>query len=100
RSWRGCVDFDVALLKNGGAWAITQAVSAHLYPQEDVDGIQFASRHGDEMGLWCLYEQPHDLRVSSHLLRLGEVDLTPDTPDTPEVQQALEMLGLRWAPTS
>ena len=73
------------------------AVSAHLYLQEGIDGIQFASRHGDELDLWCLYEQPHDAQISSHLLRLTEVTLHPDTP---ELQQALDMLGLHWTSTS
>lgn len=90
----GYDDFDAGLLKNGDARAITQAVSAHLYLQEGGDGIQFGSRHGDELNLWCLYEQPQDSRISSHLLKLDESDLSPDTP---ELQQALEMLGLRWA---
>jgi hypothetical protein len=93
----GYDDFDAALLKNSGARTITQAVSAHLYVQESVDGIQFGSRHGDELNLWCVYEQPHDSRISSHLLSLTEVALTLDTP---ELQQALEMLGLRWASTA
>lgn len=93
----GYDDFDAGLLKNGAARAITQAVSAHLYLQEGIDGIEFASRHGDELDLWCLYEQPHDSQISSHLLRLNEVTLTVDTP---ELQQALDMLGLHWAPTS
>jgi hypothetical protein len=77
-----------------GARAITQSVFAHLYLQEGIDGIQFASRHGDELALWCRYEQPHDSRISSHLLELEESDLGPDTP---QLQQALTMLGLRWA---
>ena len=90
----GYDDFDAGLLKNAGARSITQSVSAHLYLQEGIDGIQFASRHGDELDLWCLYEQPHDSRISSHLLKLEEFDLSPDTP---QLQQALTMLGLRWS---
>ncbi|MEX5236185.1 hypothetical protein [Kocuria arenosa] len=90
----GYDDFNAALLKNGAVRTITQAVSAHLYLQEGVGGIQVRSRHGDELNLWCLYEQPHDSRVSPHLLKLEEFDLSPDTP---ELQQALKMLGLRWA---
>ncbi|PLC10705.1 hypothetical protein AUQ48_16750 [Kocuria flava] len=93
----GYDDFDAALLKNGAARTITQAVSGYLYLHEDVDGIEFASRHGDELRLWCLFEQPHDGRISPHLLSLGETDLALDTP---ELVQALELLGLRWATTS
>lgn len=93
----GYDDSDAALLKNGAARTITQAVSGYLYLHEDVDGIAFASRHGDELDLWCLFEQPHDGRISTHLLPLGETDLALDTP---ELVQALELLGLRWATTS
>ncbi|GAA1681275.1 hypothetical protein GCM10010977_32380 [Citricoccus zhacaiensis] len=92
-------DFDAALLKSAstGARKITQAVSSYLYNEPGVDGIQFVSRHGDELMLWCVYEQPHEGRVSKHLTSLNQFKLTETTP---ELLQALELFGLKWARTT
>lgn len=92
----GHEDFDVALLKNAGPEGrkITRAVSAYLYLQDGVDGVEFTSRHGDEERMWCIYERPQEqTRVSQHLMDLGPRHLAEDTPELVEVFQ---LLGLRW----
>lgn len=89
-------DFDAALLKDGSASArqITQAVSSYLYNQPGVDGVRFSSRHGDDLALWCVYEQPDEGHTSKHLIPLETVELTESTP---ELTQAFETFGLKWA---
>nr|WP_176705016.1 RES family NAD+ phosphorylase [Arthrobacter sp.]AXV46722.1 RES domain protein [Arthrobacter sp.] len=89
-------DFDASLLKNASPEGrkITRAVSAYLYLRDDIDGVEFASRHGDEERMWCVYEQPHEQsRMSRHLMDLGPRNLTEDTP---ELIEAFRLLGLRW----
>ena len=74
--------------------SITQAVSAHLYLEDGVDGIEFASRHGDNECLWCVFEQPHeDPRMSPRLMETGSLSLTEDTA---ELVEAFDLLGLQW----
>lgn len=90
----GHEDFDAALLKDGGARKITRAVAAHLYVQPDVDGVEFASRHGDEATMWAVFEQPHDTAVSGHLTKTGENSIEEDDPALVEV---FRLLGLEWA---
>lgn len=93
----GYEDFDAALLKDGAARSITQEVAAHLYLQPGVDGVEFESRHGDDLRLWCVFEQPSDDgRRSQHILALEIQELTAQTP---ELQKAMRMLGLHWQPT-
>lgn len=87
-------DFDAALLKDSGARKITRAVAAHLYLQPGIDGVEFTSRHGDEVRMWAVFEQPHDPPISGHLTKLGEFSLEPDHP---ELLEAFRLLGLEWA---
>jgi hypothetical protein len=90
----GHYDFDAALLKDGGARAVTQAIAAYLFLQDDVDGVRFASRHGDDLELWTVFEQVEiDSPTSPHVVRLEFYDLREDMP---ELKQAFEMLGLSW----
>lgn len=91
---QGHDDFDAGILKNGAARSITQAVSASLYLERDIDGLRFTSRHGDELTLWCIYERPGDPPVSPHLFQLEEANLQEDHP---EILEAFRLLNLRWA---
>ena len=86
-------DFDAALLKSAGARKITRAVAAYLYLQPDIDGVEFASRHGDEARMWAVFEQPHDPAISGHLTRLNDYSLQTDNPD---LLEAFRLLGLEW----
>lgn len=89
----GLKDFDSAALTDGRSRALTQQVSSHLYETTDLDGITFHSRHGDDLGLWAVFERPHDGPVSPRITDRRAVPLTIDHPD---VQQAMRMLGLAW----
>ncbi|MBM6622828.1 RES family NAD+ phosphorylase [Micrococcaceae bacterium RIT802] len=90
----GHYDFDAALLKNGEARSLTQAVAAYLFLQDDVNGVRFTSRHGEDMGLWSVFEQAETVSPTSpYVLRVGVSALTEDMA---EIGQAFEILGLEW----
>lgn len=90
-------DFDAAALKNAENRLLTQEVSQYLWIRKNpdgsdfCDGIQFRSRHGDDLLLWAIYERDTDGQISA---RLSQIELTELTSATPELQSALDMLGL------
>ena len=90
----GRADFDAAVLKDGQTRALTQAVSTYIYEQTDLEGLQFASRHGDDMPMWAIFERDGDPLVSPLLSELEDVELTAHTP---ELLTAFRLLGLRWS---
>lgn len=55
------------------------------------DGIQFRSRHGDDLLLWAIYERDTDNEISSHISDIQLADLDPATP---ELRKAMALLGL------
>lgn len=93
----GLVDLDAAALKDVRARALTQAIAAELYRSTDLDGIRFASRHGDEHQLWAIFERLGGLPVSPCLTQLQHVALTPDSSD---VREAFRLHGLTWDTSS
>lgn len=90
----GLGDFDTAALKDGRPRALTQAVASHLYGTAALDGVTFASRHGDDLELWAIFERPSDPPVSP---RLSNIEIRPLSPEDPDVTAAFKLLGLAWA---
>jgi len=95
----GDVEFDAALLKDSEARHLTRSVARWLYEQDDpvageplIDGIEFRSRHGDELRAWAIFERADDGSISPLLSDLREVELTPRTP---ALLAALHLHGLR-----
>lgn len=94
-------DVDAALLKKAEDRVLTRSIARWVYDLRDeqrnelVDGVEFRSRHGDEIRLWALFERsPHDTRRHSKLITPnGDA---PVTPDTPELLDAFSRLGLFW----
>lgn len=89
----GLADFDAAALKDGRPRELTQSVATYLYAVTDLDGVRFASRHGDDLELWAIFER-HDTRISPCL---DDADLSELTNDHPAVVRAFDLLGLAWA---
>ncbi|GAA3667026.1 hypothetical protein GCM10022237_28760 [Nocardioides ginsengisoli] len=88
-------DFDAAALKDGRPRELTQAVATHLHATTELDGITFASRHGDNLTLWAVFERgADDAAVSPTLSRIEHHALSPEHPD---VEHALRILGLSWS---
>jgi hypothetical protein len=93
------VDFDAALLKDSEVRALTRSVARWLYDQKDlqsgeplIDGIEFRSRHGDDLRAWAIFERVDDGPISTHLTDLQVAELTPETT---ALKAALELHGLQ-----
>lgn len=62
----GFPDFDAAALKLAHPRELTQRVATRLFSATDsdgrtfLDGVQFASRHGDDLQMWAIFERPTD----------------------------------------
>jgi hypothetical protein len=93
------VDFDAALLKDSEVRSLTRSVARWLYEQKDssgssdlVDGVEFRSRHGDDLRAWAVFERSDDGSVSPHFSDIEALELTPETP---ALQRALSVHQLR-----
>lgn len=93
------VDFDAALLKNSEVRSLTRSIARWLYEQKDItdgtgliDGIEFRSRHGDDLRAWAVFERADDGTVSPHFSDIEALELTPETAS---LQMALELHKLR-----
>jgi hypothetical protein len=93
----GLKDFDSASLKDGRPRALTQAVARHLHDASDVDGLTFASRLGDEVKLWAIFERAEDPPLSPTLTDVENRRLSLDDPD---VVRAIDLLGLNQGSSS
>ncbi|MHB1172994.1 MAG: hypothetical protein ACYCZY_11005 [Lacisediminihabitans sp.] len=93
-------DFDASLLKDAAPRALTRSIARWLYLQRDdvhgdlVDGIEFRSRHGDELRMWAIFERADDGPVSSRLQSRVSAPLTSETED---LQRAFALHHLSWA---
>lgn len=95
----GYPDFDAAALKSADPRELTQRVASYLYALTDdrgstvVDGVRFASRHGDELQMWGIFERPGDEPASHHLTQTTArlVDL-----EDPDLHRAMSLHRLTW----
>jgi hypothetical protein len=87
-------DFDAAALKDARPRRLTQAVAARLYETTDFDGVTFASRHGDDLQLWAIFERPGDPPITPNIHDVvGEEQLQHNSQ---EISNAFRLLGLQW----
>lgn len=94
----GAADFDAAVLKDSAPRHLTRSVASWIYEHAHpgtgpIDGIEFRSRHGDELTMWALFErdqQPVSPQLSSRSTRYV-VD------DEPELAHAMALFGITWA---
>lgn len=97
----GLKDFDAAALKGARPRELTQAVSQFLWATKDADGndlcdgVEFLSRHGDDLMLWAVFERPGDGQISPRISNIEHVELTRNTP---EVGDVFAVLGLTMLP--
>lgn len=89
----GLRDFDAAALKDARPRELTQAVAAWIYETTDLDGVTFASRHGDDLRLWAIFERPGDPYVSPKLTHAHPEELRHDSE---AIKDAFQTLGLTW----
>ncbi|MEX0874574.1 MAG: RES domain-containing protein [Actinomycetota bacterium] len=93
----GLPDFDAAAIRQHEPRELTRDISRHIY-ELDLDGspyagIMYASRFGDGLGLWAIFERAGDgdLEQSSLLDNIRGQAITPDNPD---LAAALNLHGL------
>lgn len=90
-----------ACLKDARPRELTQAVSQFLWSAKDAngndlcDGIEFLSRHGDDLVLWAVFERVGDGQISPRISNIEHVGLTRSTP---EVSEVVNTLGLTMLP--
>lgn len=89
----GLRDFDAAALKDSRSRPLSQSIAAYLHDSTDFDGVTFASRHGDNLKLWAVFEQPADPPISPKLTGVSEHELQEDSP---AILEAFTILGLTF----
>lgn len=89
----GLADLDAAALKDARPRELTQAIATWIYETTDLCGVTFASRHGDDLQLWAVFERPGDGFLSPQLrdIRMEELHHEGDA-----INHAFGMLGLTW----
>lgn len=92
-------DVDAGVIRLAEPRELTQAIAAWLYDQSAPDGtplagVQFTSRHGDDLALWAVLERPGDDEVSA---LLQEPQSEPVDQDDRELQEAMRIHRLQWA---
>jgi hypothetical protein len=94
------VDVDTGLLKDAHDRVLTRSIAHWVYDLRDedggerVDGIEFRSRHGDEIRMWAVFERSEDDQRSRYIEPQSEP--TQVTPETAELVEAFARLGLTW----
>lgn len=87
-------DFDGAALKRARPRELTQRVATHLHATTNVAGVRFASRHGDDVELWAIFERAGHHTISPHLSDIARVRLTVDHA---ALVEAFRIHGLTWS---
>ncbi|MGC5258924.1 RES domain-containing protein [Gordonia sp. DT218] len=96
----GLDDLDAAAIRDARPRALTQRISASLYPlttrsAEPVTGVEFSSRHADNRRLWAIYERPEDPDITPAITPAPTHDCVD--PTDPELVDAMVLLDLHWA---
>ncbi|AMY54936.1 RES domain-containing protein [Rhodococcus fascians] len=92
----GLPDLDASAVRLAEPRTLTQAISAWLYTHDAVDGIEFDSRHGDNLTLWALYERAHDDDTTALLAHRSDEPINADDLD---MQHAMTIHRIQWAET-
>jgi len=92
-------DVDAASIRLAEPRGFTQAIAAWLCEQSAPDGrplggVQFASRHGDGVTLWAVFERPGDDQVSA---LVQEPQSDPIDEGDLELGEAMRIHRLQWA---
>jgi hypothetical protein len=95
----GAADFDASILKDSAPRHLTRSIARWIYDHamlgaDLVDGIEFRSRHGDELTLWAIFERDFTQPVSPLLADRGSRYVDPDEP---ELVRAMALFAIAWA---
>jgi hypothetical protein len=98
----GLPDFDSAAIKLARPRELTQRLASHIYGLPTsagtlFAGVRFASRHGDEIALWAVFERAGD--EPSPFSRRLEIQTEEEfAVADPDLVAVLELHGLSWPP--
>ena len=82
----GLPDFDLSVLMQAQKRIITQLASQAIFELGGYDGVYYASRHGEGLENWALFE----FKAAIYPLATQEL-----LPDDPSFKKALGLLGLK-----
>lgn len=96
----GLDDLDAAAVRDSRPRALTQAIAAWIYTLSTdegapLTGIQFQSRHGDDLRLWAIYERTE--AVDSPDAITGRSRRSPVQRDDPALTRAMQLHRLSWS---
>jgi hypothetical protein len=93
-------DVDVALLKDASDRALTRGIARWLYDLHNeagetvVDGVEFRSRHGDDIRVWAVFERAGDPPRSPRIEPTSApARVTPELPELLEASAASSCTG-------
>jgi len=91
-------DVDAATVRMSTPRELTQAISAWLYEivgpdGERINGVQYLSRHGDELVLWAIYERGEGDSPPEVTARLNPAKIAPDDP---HLDEAMRIHRIEW----
>ncbi len=92
----GDYDLDAASIRLSIPRALTQKLALIVATARDergqpYSGIHYASKHGDDLENWAIFERP-SMNGAAPIVSIGRAAIEPDDPD---FQEALRLLGLR-----
>lgn len=92
----GFADLDASALKSQVPRVLTQAISGWLYRdiRPPITGVCFASRFGDALAMWALFEQPGEGEGGN--VALTETRLIELDERTPALVEAMQRHRLVW----
>lgn len=92
----GHPDLDAAALKAGAPRELTQVISSWFFRalRPPVSGVAFGSRHGDDLTMWAVFEQPGEAETGSSCLRNSATSRLSE--DMPDMIEAMRIHGLVW----
>jgi hypothetical protein len=96
---RGLTDLDAGALRLSAPRTVTQHIAAWLYdlhhgPEDVFDGVEFESRHGDNLALWAVFERQDDADTSTRLQDTTIVELHHNDPT---LLEAFRLHRLAWS---
>lgn len=95
----GLADLDAGVLRLSAPRALTQHIAAWLYDlhYEGTDlfaGVEFESRHGDELTLFAVFERPDDGDTSARIREAAVAELRRDDE---ALLEAFRLYRLTWS---
>lgn len=87
----GLADLNAAALKDARPRHLTQTIAAWTYETTDLNGVTFASRHGDDLRVWAIFERARRRFCQPPVKHIKIEELHHDSD---AIKHALQMLSL------